>query len=412
MALKFDKKHLLSYERLTGNAVKRILFVCAILILFLFSMEMTRSSVTSSLGGYVGTWADTLLMSPGKAFFAAYLSGMAMLSGGTVAALGVSLTAAYIIPETSIFHILMGSRVAPNVILFFVGFLALFKGRPLYRAIGLGFIEYMVTLSVILLSYFFSIFEPIRSLSDTISEKIATIHGHEGIMDAYIDPLIGLIRNAIGDSFTFILGLVILILSIRLFDSFFKFIDFEEKDDKAVRLSTREYVRAFLHNPFKAAWHRMIRIKEKIMNLVHPDFQERFKKNIKKWITQPFISFLLGLVITALTMSNAVSVTLILPFYMYKTIDIRAVVPYILGATVSTYLDTLFLAIISGSHASIFNVVLALVSATCSVIFIGAFFRFYLYAISELTHIVFKYKALLVLFFFLILAIPIAILYL
>lgn len=411
IVLEIDKEHLIAFEKLVGKLVARIIVVTCILFLFIFAMELTRKGVTSSIGDYVYQWADTFLISPGKAFLFAYLSGIITLSGTTAAALGISLSAADIVPPDSVFHLIMGSRMAPNVILFFVGFLALLKGRTLYRSIGLGFIEYCVTVTVIAMSYVISMLPFIQNLARTLADRFSNMETHKGIIEAYIDPGVALFNNMIGGSLTFMLGIGLLVLSIRLFDKFFSFVDFEEKDDRVVRKASEEYVWSFIKKPLSFAVYRLKRMGQKIKSLVRPNFKQRFRKHLQEWLSNPFNAFLLGLIITTLTMSNAVSITLILPFYIYKTIDIRAAVPYILGATISTYLDTFFLAIISGTNSNIYSVMLALISAIITTILFALLFRFYLYLISTLTHQVFKYKWLVATFIILIVAVPGILLY-
>ncbi|HKL43785.1 MAG TPA: hypothetical protein VJ892_00735, partial [Candidatus Absconditabacterales bacterium] len=118
-------------------------------------------------------------------------------------------------------------------------------------------------------------------------------------------------------------------------------------------------------------------------------------------------AFLSGLIITALTMSLSISVTLLLPLYVRKIITRRHLIPYILGANITTLLDTLLLGVLTNSVLGT-KVILAFMAATIvSVTIYMIIFKFYKKAISYFTDKILDNKYVFVIFLIIIMFIPI-----
>lgn len=91
----------------------------------------------------------------------------------------------------------------------------------------------------------------------------------------------------------------------------------------------------------------------------------RFRDDHVPGLHRPWIAALAGLVLTALTTSVAFSLGLLVPLYNEELLSRREMVPYILGAGIGTFSDTLLVAVILGSGPGL--VVLALV-ILCAVV--------------------------------------------
>jgi hypothetical protein len=56
--------------------------------------------------------------------------------------------------------------------------------------------------------------------------------------------------------------------------------------------------------------------------------------------------FALGLVVTAITMSVSISLTLLIPLSLKGYVRRNAIIPYVMGANISTWVDTLVAALL------------------------------------------------------------------
>jgi len=63
--------------------------------------------------------------------------------------------------------------------------------------------------------------------------------------------------------------------------------------------------------------------------------------------------FLLGALITALTLSVAISVTILVPLALKGVVSRRAVIPYVMGANITTFVDTFAAALLLRSDAGV-----------------------------------------------------------
>jgi solute carrier family 34 (sodium-dependent phosphate cotransporter) len=85
-------------------------------------------------------------------------------------------------------------------------------------------------------------------------------------------------------------------------------------------------------------------------------------QHVERWISRrytymPLLMFLIGALITALTFSVSVSIAILVPLTIRGGLRREALVPYIMGANITTFVDTLFAALIVGGTAA-FNIVL------------------------------------------------------
>ncbi|MEK6977236.1 MAG: hypothetical protein AABX40_02395, partial [Candidatus Hydrothermarchaeota archaeon] len=105
--------------------------------------------------------------------------------------------------------------------------------------------------------------------------------------------------------------------------------------------------------------------------------ETEFRK-VHRYIYNPWVMFLLGFGVTILTTSVSVSIGVLIPLSTRGYAKAENLVPYIMGANVSTFIDTLLVALLLG-NPSAFTVVLAeMVGLTiASGLIILLFFRRY-----------------------------------
>ena len=110
-------------------------------------------------------------------------------------------------------------------------------------------------------------------------------------------------------------------------------------------------------------------------------------ERIKDWIHHPLAMFVLGLLITAMTLSVSLSLTLLIPLSLKGYIRREGIIPYVMGANISTWVDTLVAALLLNSPRA-FTIVFTemVIGASISLIVLLFFYRPYSRLILATAH--------------------------
>jgi Na+/phosphate symporter len=93
---------------------------------------------------------------------------------------------------------------------------------------------------------------------------------------------------------------------------------------------------------------------------------------------RPIFTFLLGGAVTMVTMSVSLSVSILVPLSVRGYIRRENIIPYVMGANITTFIDTLIAAVLLGNADAFTVVLLEMLSVgVISVIVITLFFRGY-----------------------------------
>jgi Na+/phosphate symporter len=126
---------------------------------------------------------------------------------------------------------------------------------------------------------------------------------------------------------------------------------------------------------------------------------------------RPVVTFLLGAGITALTMSVSVSLSLLVPLSARGYIRRENIIPYIMGANITTFDDTLIAAALLANPAGVTVVMVQMVSvAIVSMFILLLIFRIYERLINQLVSHIGNRRRYLVFYLLLTLGIPFALL--
>jgi Na+/phosphate symporter len=108
-------------------------------------------------------------------------------------------------------------------------------------------------------------------------------------------------------------------------------------------------------------------------------------ERIKDWLHHPLAMFALGLGITAMTMSVSISLTLLIPLSLKGYVRRDNIIPYVMGANISTWVDTLFASLLLNSPRA-FTIVFTemVVGASVSLIVLLFFYKPYSRAVLAL----------------------------
>jgi Na+/phosphate symporter len=157
---------------------------------------------------------------------------------------------------------------------------------------------------------------------------------------------------------------------------------------------------------FGVLWYSLNLIDHSLPNF---KLQESGFGGMARLLYRPMITFLLGAGITTVTMSVSVSLSLLVPLSARGYIRRENVIPYIMGANITTFVDTLVAALLI-SKPEAFTVVLVLMIsvAVVSLFILVLIYPYYERAILRLVEVVGHSRRNLAIFLLIIFGIPIA----
>jgi Na+/phosphate symporter len=128
---------------------------------------------------------------------------------------------------------------------------------------------------------------------------------------------------------------------------------------------------------------------------------------MSRLVYQPWVMFLLGAFLTMISMSVSVSLSILVPLSQRGFVRRENVIPYIMGANITTFVDTLLAAVLLDNPQA-FTVVLAeMLSITIvSIIILLLFYRLYQGAMLDLVEKITANNRNLATFMIVILVIP------
>ncbi len=263
-----------------------------------------------------------------------WLGSYFVLSGSPVAAVALSLFAGGAATDTETFAMINGSRLGASLIVLLVGFVSYVRGRRSADGLYIGVVALMTAITL---------WSPALPLGLLILNHGwldgVHINGHAAVSSltsTVSDPITRPIVGALPRLAVFGAGVATLVTSFTIFD------------------------RALpnLENPGPGF--------ERLSRLLH----------------ERFAMFAFGTLVTLMTMSVSLSVTLLVPLALKGYVRRDRVIPYVMGANIATWIDTLFAALLLDSPRA-FTVVLTemITGGTISLTVLLLFYRPYTAAI-------------------------------
>jgi Na+/phosphate symporter len=304
------------------------------MLLFITSLFFFFLAITLMKEGAKGlTWLvhDTFAVSnPVDSLGFGWLFAYMIMSGSPVAAVALTLFDAGVIDRLSTFTMITGSRLGASFIVLFIGFIYVLRGRNRASSLGMGLLSLTVTgtTHLIGLAVGFALLE---------TEVLATIRLNSGLAltaltDLIFDPITAFLSAYLPGWAFFVVGLGIMMFSFSLFDRC----------------------------------------------LPQMTIKESQVGKISRLVYRPWVMFMMGAAITLISMSVSISLSILVPLSNRGFVRRENVIPYIMGAGVTTFIDTLIAAVLLNNPQA-FTVVLAeMVSITIvSFIILMTFYRYY-----------------------------------
>ncbi len=292
-----------------------------------------------------------------------WLFAYVIMSGSPVAAAALTFFDAEVISDLGAFAMITGSRLGASFIVIFVGFIYVLRGRDRAASLGMGLLSLLVTGTTYLTAFGVGIVLLNRGLLDQLHLQSGAVL--TSITDRIFDPIAAFFLSFLPGWGLFVVGMGIIILSFNLFDKCLP--EMALKESQMGRMSRVVY--------------------------------------------RPLVMFLLGATITMISMSVSVSLTILVPLSQRGFVRRENVIPYIMGANITTFVDTLLAAVLLNNPRA-FTVVLAeMLSITIvSIVILVFFFRIYQEAMLGLVDWVTARRRHLAFFMISILVIPVLLL--
>jgi Na+/phosphate symporter len=280
--------------RVAASAAVRAVYVIAALAIFIFALQSLRAGA----GGLKPILNEFDVQGSANIVGFGWLGSYAVLSGSPVAAIALSLFSQDVISDTETFAMINGSRMGASFIVLFVGFLYWVRGRRNADGLYIGVVSLLTAFTlwgpVIPIGQFVlreGWFEDVRFGSPgAITSLITTVY----------DPMIDRISARVPDLGMFAMGVVVLLLSFSVFDRV-------------------------------------------LPNLEQPG--PRFER-ASRLLHQRFPMFIFGLLVTGMTLSVSLSLTILVPLTLKGYVKRDSIIPYVMGANIATWIDTLFAALL------------------------------------------------------------------
>jgi hypothetical protein len=248
------------------------------------------------------------------------------MSGSPVAAAALTFFDSGVISKLGAFAMITGSRLGAGFIVLLIGFLYVVRGRNRANSLSMGLLSLSITWSIYLPAFLLGIILLNSGLVDPVQiQRGALLQSVTGIL---ITPALNFITGLFPKGMVFIIGLGIIYLSFGLFD--------KSLPQMAIKDS-------------QIGW-------------------------VSRLVYKPVVMFIFGAVITLLSMSVSVSLSILVPLSNRGFIRRENVIPYIMGANITTFIDTLLAAVLLGNPPAFTIVLVEMITVTIISLIVLCFF--------------------------------------
>jgi hypothetical protein len=297
----------------------KVAFLLVGLLFFIIALQLLKQGAGSYGRQIIGFLQMTnATNSLGFGWLLAYV----FLSGSPVAAVAVSFFASGTINALQTFTMITGSRLGASFIVLFVGFIYYLRGHQRSASISIGVLALLTTAAIYLPALVLGYWLLSSQLLDTI--RVNTTTPLTSLLDAVVDPIVHVASRSLPGWGLLLLGVALLLTAFSLLD------------------------RALPEmSPERSAFRRIGRL-----------------------VYRPAAMFLLGAVVTSMTLSVSVSLSILVPLSSKGLVRRENTLPYIMGANVTTFIDTLVAALITGGPAAFTIVLVEMVSVALLSLFV------------------------------------------
>jgi Na+/phosphate symporter len=327
------------------------------LLLFILALELLKDGARG-YGGEVMRLLD--VSGPANSLGFGWLLAYAFLSGSPVAAIAITLFSSGTIDAVQTFTMITGSRLGASFIVLFVGFIYYLRGFQRAASVAIGVLALLTTAAIYLPALALGYWALTSGLFGAVQVSA------EAPMASFIDLLYGPLLEAItawGPP-----GWAVIAAGVAC---------------------------------LLGAFH--------LLDRALPEMREDQGGfgNIGRLIYRPLAMFVLGMAVTSLTLSVSVSLALLVPLSARGLVRRENTLPYIMGANITTFIDTLVAALIVGGPPAFVIVLVEMASvALLSVLVLVACYRPFQRAILSAQELIIRSNRTLGAFLCIMLVVP------
>jgi Na+/phosphate symporter len=227
-----------------------------------------------------------------------WLFSYTIMSGSPVAAAALTFYDAGVVDKLGAFAMITGSRLGANFIVLLLGFLYVLRGQDRATSLSMGLLSLTVTATTYLPGLLLGALFLQTGLLDGLQlGSGALLHS---AADLAVNPVAGLVTALLPEWGVFLAGLGVILLSFSLFD-------------RCLPTMT---------------------------------IRESHVGRLSRLVYRPAIMFLLGALVTLISMSVSLSLSILVPLSNRGFVRRENVIPYIMGANITTFIDTLLAAVL------------------------------------------------------------------
>ncbi len=314
----------------------KVFYGLAGLLVFILALQLMKAGAK----GLAPALKDTaLLQTPIQALGFGWLGAYFVLSGSPVAAAALGLFNGGVIDALQTFMMINGSRMGASFIVLFIGFLYMTRGHEPKRSLSIGLLSLFTTWTIyvpaMLLGAYLLTHGFFSTLHFTPSAQLASW------LDAIFDPIVAWVVSWAPGLLIFVVGVLTVLLAFNLIDHALP----------ELKLSRTEFGQA------------------------------------PRLVYRPIVMFLLGSAVTLVSMSVSVSLSLLVPLSARGYIRRENVIPYIMGANITTFIDTLVASLFMNNPRSFTVVLVEMLSVSIiSLLVLALIFRPYERGLLEIAN--------------------------
>ena len=252
--------------------------------------------------------------SPANALGFGWLSAYIIMSGSPIAAASLTFFDAGVIDQLESFAMINGSRLGASFIVLFIGFLYVLRGRNRATSLNMGLLSLNVTAMIHLPAFFLGLWLLNRGTLDAIQLRSGALL--TSLTDWVIEPVANVVTSLLPAWAVFAVGLGISMVSFNLFDRCLPQASLKES---------------------QVGW-------------------------MSRLVYRPWVMFIVGCLITMISMSVSVSLSILVPLSARGFVRRENVIPYIMGANITTFVDTLLAAVLLKNSEALTIVLVVMVS--------------------------------------------------
>ncbi len=278
-----------------GARIRKIVLFLSSLYLFMLAITLMKEGARS-FAPLVRNLLE--VTSAANALGFGWLFAYAIMSGSPVAAAALTFFDAGVVDRLGAFAMITGSRLGASFLVLLIGFLYVLRGRDRATSLSMGLLSLAVTATTYLPSLLLGAVILQAGVLDGIQlESGALLYS---LVERAVGPVTGMVVSLVPSWAVFLLGLGVIWFSFNLFDRCLPQMTLKES---------------------QLGW-------------------------MSRLVYRPWVMFLLGALITLVSMSVSLSLSILVPLSARGFVRRENVIPYIMGANVTTFIDTLFAAVL------------------------------------------------------------------